>query len=205
MQLSQAGPQNAASDGDAEVRASPCDRSTAPPRAQGPNAAAAACCCRTMLTQLITHERIETTLPRAKELRRLADQVVTLGKQVCACAEELKLQLVAFAPVRCQRDVSTEPALMRSLWPIVQNTLQARRQAAGTVKEDAALHKLFTEFAERYRERQGGYTRVLQTRRRPNDAAQMAYIECVTDRPLHGEHAAADSSVADSSALVHEW
>ena len=38
--------------------------------------------CRTMVTQLITHERIETTLPRAKELRRLADQVVTLGKQV---------------------------------------------------------------------------------------------------------------------------
>lgn len=38
---------------------------------------------RTMVTQLITHERIETTLPRAKELRRLADQVVTLGKQVC--------------------------------------------------------------------------------------------------------------------------
>lgn len=36
-----------------------------------------------MVTQLITHERIETTLPRAKELRRLADQVVTLGKQVC--------------------------------------------------------------------------------------------------------------------------
>lgn len=35
-----------------------------------------------MVTQLITHERIETTLPRAKELRRLADQVVTLGKQV---------------------------------------------------------------------------------------------------------------------------
>lgn len=34
------------------------------------------------MTQLITHERIETTLPRAKELRRIADQVVTLGKQV---------------------------------------------------------------------------------------------------------------------------
>ncbi len=39
------------------------------------------------------------------------------------------------------------------------------------------MHKLFTEFAERYKGRQGGYTRVLQTRRRPNDAAQMAYIE----------------------------
>ena len=39
-------------------------------------------CCRTMVGQLLRHERIETTLPRAKELRRLADQVVTIGKEV---------------------------------------------------------------------------------------------------------------------------
>lgn len=42
------------------------------------------------------------------------------------------------------------------------------------------MHKLFTELAQRYRHRQGGYTRVLQTQQRPNDAAQMAYIECVS-------------------------
>jgi Ribosomal protein L17 len=40
------------------------------------------------------------------------------------------------------------------------------------------VHKLFTELAERYKHRQGGYTRVLQTRQRSNDAAQMAFIEC---------------------------
>ena len=39
-------------------------------------------CCRTMVGQLLRYERIETTLPRAKELRRLADQVVTIGKEV---------------------------------------------------------------------------------------------------------------------------
>ncbi len=39
--------------------------------------------CRTMVSQLVEHERIETTLPKAKELRRVADQVVTLGKEVC--------------------------------------------------------------------------------------------------------------------------
>ena len=38
--------------------------------------------CRTMVSQLVQHERIETTLPRAKELRRLAEKVVTLGKEV---------------------------------------------------------------------------------------------------------------------------
>ena len=38
------------------------------------------------------------------------------------------------------------------------------------------MHKLFTQFAQRYKNREGGYTRILQTRRRPNDSAQMAYI-----------------------------
>ncbi len=46
------------------------------------------------------------------------------------------------------------------------------------VRGDAVLHKLFTEIAERYAEREGGYTRVLRSRRRNNDAAQMAFIEC---------------------------
>lgn len=39
-----------------------------------------------MVTQLVMHERIETTLPRAKELRKLADRMVTLGKEVCGPA-----------------------------------------------------------------------------------------------------------------------
>ena len=89
------------------------------------------------------HERIETTLPKAKELRRLADKVVTLGKA---------------------------------------GSLYARRRAAGIVRGDGVLQKLFGELAERYKDRDGGYCRVLRTRRRANDAAQMAFIEYV-DRP----------------------
>lgn len=41
------------------------------------------------------------------------------------------------------------------------------------------MHKLFGELADRYKERDGGYTRILRTRRRPNDAAQMAFIEYI--------------------------
>lgn len=55
----------------------------------------------------------------------------------------------------------------------------ARRRAAAVVRGDTALGKLFGEFAARYAERPGGYTRVLQTRRRVGDAAQMAYIEYI--------------------------
>ncbi|EFN57581.1 hypothetical protein CHLNCDRAFT_17719, partial [Chlorella variabilis] len=98
---------------------------------------------RTMVSQLIRHERIETTVQKAKELRRIADQMVTLGKQ---------------------------------------GDLHARRRAAAVVNGDAELHKLFTQLAERYRDRDGGYTRILRTDVRQGDAAQMAFIEYV-DRP----------------------
>lgn len=98
---------------------------------------------RTMVTQLIYHERIETTVPKAKELRQVADKMVTLGKE---------------------------------------GSLLARRRAAAVLRGDFELHKLFTELAERYKERAGGYTRVLRTRIRQGDAAAMAFIEFV-DRP----------------------
>lgn len=98
---------------------------------------------RTMVTQLIFHERIETTVPKAKELRQVADKMVTLGKE---------------------------------------GSLLARRRAAAVLRGDLELHKLFTILAERYKDRAGGYTRVLRTRIRQGDAAPMAFIEFV-DRP----------------------
>lgn len=57
--------------------------------------------------------------------------------------------------------------------------MAARRQAAAIVRGNDILKRLFGEMAERYRDREGGYTRVLRTRRRPNDGAQMAFIEYV--------------------------
>ncbi|CAL9101899.1 unnamed protein product [Musa textilis] len=96
--------------------------------------------CRTMVSQLVKHERIETTVAKAKEVRRLADNMVQLGKE---------------------------------------GTLHAARRAAAFVRGDDVLHKLFTEFAYRYKDRVGGYTRLLRTRIRMGDAAPMAYIEFV--------------------------
>lgn len=93
-----------------------------------------------MVTQLIEHERIQTTIQKAKELRRVADQVVTLGKR---------------------------------------GNLHARRQAAGIVTTNEALRKLFSELADRYKERDGGYTRILRTGRRQGDAAETAFIEYI--------------------------
>uniref|UniRef100_A0A7S0SCZ0 50S ribosomal protein L17 n=1 Tax=Mantoniella antarctica TaxID=81844 RepID=A0A7S0SCZ0_9CHLO len=95
---------------------------------------------RTMVTQLIEHERISTTVAKAKELRKLADQVVTMAKK---------------------------------------GTLAARRQAGAIVRTETELQKLFTQFAARYKDRAGGYCRVLQTGQRGGDSASMALIEYV--------------------------
>eukprot|EP00878_Enallax_costatus_P009336 GHUV01009758.1.p1 GENE.GHUV01009758.1~~GHUV01009758.1.p1 ORF type:complete len:157 (+),score=50.04 GHUV01009758.1:237-707(+) len=98
---------------------------------------------RTMVTQLIELERIKTTLPKAKELRKVADRVVTYAKR----GDKGSLVL-----------------------------------ASGIVRTERELHKLFTVMAERYAQRDGGYTRVIQIGRRRHDAAPMAFIEYV-DRP----------------------
>lgn len=93
---------------------------------------------RNMLSSLILCDRIETTLPKAKELRRWADWMVTLGKA---------------------------------------GTLAARRQAVRYVQDDAALKKLFSNLADRFKTRNGGYTRIMRLGNRHGDNAPMAIIE----------------------------
>lgn len=93
-----------------------------------------------MVTSLLEHEQIETTDSRAKELRRITDKMITLGKR---------------------------------------GDLHARRQAARFVRTDEVTSKLFGPLAERYKERPGGYTRVLKVRTRPGDAAPISIIELV--------------------------
>jgi len=59
----------------------------------------------------------------------------------------------------------------------LQGDGQGRVLAGAVVRTERELHKLMTTMAERYRDRQGGYTRILQTGRRQHDAAPMAFIE----------------------------
>jgi len=99
---------------------------------------------RNMVTSLLEHERITTTLARAKELRSISDRMITLGKK---------------------------------------GDLASRRRALSYIKGKGIVHKLFSALAERYAERNGGYTRILRTGRRAGDSAPMAIIELV-DRDL---------------------
>lgn len=95
---------------------------------------------RNLAQALIKHEQITTTLPKAKELRPVAEKLVTLGKQ---------------------------------------GGLSARRQAYAQLRDDVIVAKLFGPLAERYKDRQGGYLRVLKAGMRHGDAADMAVIEFV--------------------------
>jgi len=98
---------------------------------------------RNMSVSLIKHEAIKTTLPKAKELRRVIEPLITLAKN-----------------------------------PTVAN----RRQAFSRLRDRDAVTKLFDELGPRYKERNGGYTRVLKMGFRKTDNAPMAYMELV-DRP----------------------
>ena len=103
-----------------------------------------------MAGSLIEHEQIKTTLPKAKELKRIADKLITLGKR---------------------------------------GDLHARRQAAAQLKQDMHVSKLFDVLGPRYKDRNGGYTRVLKAGFRYGDMAPMAIIELV-DRDVSAKGAA---------------
>jgi large subunit ribosomal protein L17 len=97
---------------------------------------------RTMVTSLLKYEKIKTTDTRAKELKKVAERMISLGKR---------------------------------------GDLHARRQAAAFVRERDVVGKLFGELSARYRDRSGGYTRIVKMGFRVGDNAPMSIIEFVRD------------------------
>ena len=96
-----------------------------------------------MLASLVMHERIETTEPKAKELRSLADKTISWGKSVA--------------------DVTAKPRDKRSEADKAR-IVHAIRQAKRVLRSDEAIEKLFSDVGGRYVGRNGGYTRLLKTR-----------------------------------------
>ena len=102
---------------------------------------------RNMAVSLVSHEMIRTTVPKAKELRRVVEPLITLAKQ---------------------------------------DHHSRRRMAFDRIRSRQAVTKLFNELGPRYRDRPGGYVRILRHGYRAGDAAPMAVVELV-DRPLPDE------------------
>ena len=122
---------------------------------------------RNLCTSLITHERLITTLPKAKELRPFAERAITLGKRA----------LVAEVPANALHKRRLAAAYFFS-----GNTNRVpdggyKRPQAPRTAGVAALDKLFDEVAARFAERPGGYTRILKLGTRRGDGAEMALIE----------------------------
>jgi large subunit ribosomal protein L17 len=117
-----------------------------------------------MTVSLLTHEQIKTTLPKAKELRRYADRMISLAKK---------------------------------------GGLHDRRRAFSFLRDDAMVAKLFSTLAERYKDRPGGYTRVLKAGYRYGDNAPMAVIELV-DRDPDAKGAADRARVEAEAEMADE-
>ena len=100
---------------------------------------------KNMTSSLIEHELITTTLPKAKELRRVAEPLITLAKE---------------------------------------DSVANRRLAFARLRSDDAVKKLFAELGPRFKERPGGYIRVLKAGFRAGDNAPMAIVELVDKAPV---------------------
>ena len=94
-----------------------------------------------LVTNLILAESIKTTLPKAKEARKVADKMVTIGKK---------------------------------------GDLAARRLAASRLLDPEAVRKLFDKIAPSFKDRKGGYTRIVKLGTRKGDAAEMCILQFVT-------------------------
>ena len=130
-----------------------------------------------MVTSLLLHGQIKTTLAKAKEVRSYAEKVITIGKN---------------HPMSALKDLSGD-----DLTKAKASRLHGIRRARVTVNNKEAMGKLFGEYAELYKTRPGGYTRVVKAGFRKGDNAPMAIISLV-DR---GENID-DSSVEQSSGEV---
>jgi large subunit ribosomal protein L17 len=100
---------------------------------------------------LIEHGRIRTTVTKAKAVKPLAEQMITLGRR---------------------------------------GDLHARRQATSFLRSRDVVHKLFAEVAPLFKDRPGGYTRIVKIGPRPGDAAEMAYLELVDEEYVAKEREA---------------
>ena len=99
---------------------------------------------KNMAASLVEHEVIKTTLPQAKELRRVAEPLITLAKE---------------------------------------DSVANRRLAFDRLRSKVAVGKLFSDLGPRFKERPGGYMRIIKCGFRHGDNAPMAYVELL-DRPV---------------------
>lgn len=121
-----------------------------------------------MATSLLSEEKIQTTIAKAKELRGVAERLITIAKRNASSLVD---------------QASSEGDRQKAASARVAGVRQARK----TVRDRGVLQKLFSELAERYQTRPGGYTRIIRVGARAGDNAEMAIIELIPQ--MEGEGA----------------
>jgi large subunit ribosomal protein L17 len=123
---------------------------------------------RNQAIALLRHERIETTMPKAKELRPFVERLITIAKRGVAAGEANG------------------------------KALHARRMVMAEIPDKAVVGKLFETLAPRFAERPGGYTRILRVGFRRGDSAEVAQVELVGSEynPRKAEEASAEKEAA---------
>lgn len=134
---------------------------------------------RNMATSLLEHGRIKTTDAKAKELRRVVERLITLSKRVPPSSLE-GLEGDELITARARR-------------------VHAVRQARKWVRNRDVLQRLFSEYAEQFESRPGGYTRITKIGRRSGDNAPMSLIELIEEPYSAGGVEAADEPEQDSA------
>lgn len=127
-----------------------------------------------LVSNLIKHRRIRTTLAKAKAARVVADKMVTLSKKGLAADEPkdgLHYRRLIASRLRCQP---------RHHFPKVKGRSGADQRKYWRENEDV-VRILMEDITPGFEDRQGGYTRVIKLGRRRGDAAEMAYLEWVAD------------------------
>jgi large subunit ribosomal protein L17 len=129
---------------------------------------------KNLAANLIAHERIETTDQKAKELRRIAERLIT---------KAMRLGTVAYTPA--SELGAADRARRLHAQRVVATSLPrfGTRVVDGEPKKIDLIEKVFVELAKRFHGRPGGYTRIVKLGPRRGDGAAMSIIEFVKDAP----------------------
>jgi large subunit ribosomal protein L17 len=155
---------------------------------------------RNLAANLILNERIETTDAKAKELRRVAERLITKAR---------RLGEVSYTPLEKLSDKDKARRLhVKRLLASYLPRWGTKTEKGGETKKVDLVEKVLLDLAKRFEGRPGGYTRIIKLGERRGDNAPMAIIEFVTeaggDKPEKGEKKTKKSSAKKKAAKKEE-